>query len=85
MQVDAEREGRGAVGEYESARAAAIEGRFEEPGSFDGAIIFCPVCSTHEDAEPDVTGWVEFECNNCSTVFRVKIDPEIIAEHAGVG
>ena len=50
---------------------------------FAGAIVYCPVCATNVDVDEE--GWVTLTCNNCSTQFKVKIDRDIIAQHAMVG
>ncbi len=44
------------------------------------AIIYCPVCTTNHDI--DQTGWVELECNNCATIFKILVDADVVAEHS---
>lgn len=55
----------------------------ESEPEFTGAILFCPVCTSVQDAEK--WGPQEHTCSNCETVYSVDVDPVKIAAHAIVG
>lgn len=50
---------------------------------FTGAIIYCPVCATADDAEK--WGFDEYTCNNCETSYAVMLVPKIVHQHSMVG
>jgi Zn ribbon nucleic-acid-binding protein len=52
----------------------------DESEAFTGAIVYCPVCATNDDAE----GWGEnkMTCNNCGTEYIVTLVPQIVHEHS---
>lgn len=50
---------------------------------FTGAIVYCPVCATNDDAES--WGANAMECTNCGTRYVVVLDPAAYAEHSMVG
>lgn len=52
----------------------------EEPPEFTGAIVFCPICCSNQDA--DGWGHQEFECDQCGTTFTVAIDPDTVATYS---
>lgn len=53
----------------------------DEP--FTGAVLYCPVCCTNDDATK--WGTNEMTCNNCGTEYTVELVPETVAQHAMVG
>lgn len=65
---------------FEGGDAAELAANEEE---FTGAIVYCPVCATNDDAEK--WGVNELECNNCGTTYAVFLDPAKVAEHSMVG
>lgn len=57
----------------------------EEPSGddFDGAIIFCAHCCTKQDAEG--LGLRNYSCESCGQNFAVRLDAQVLAEHAMFG
>lgn len=55
----------------------------DESQPFTGAVLYCPVCCTNDDAYQ--WGENKMTCNNCQTEYTVEIVPAIIAEHAMIG
>ena len=65
---------------FEGGEAAESAACAEE---FTGAIIYCPLCATADDAEK--WGLNEMECNNCTTVYAVFLVPQLVHQHAMIG
>lgn len=50
---------------------------------FTGAIIYCPVCCTNDDAEK--WGLNQMRCVNCDTAYAVFLSQKVVAEHSPIG
>lgn len=55
----------------------------ETAEEFEGAIVYCPVCATNDDAYR--WGVNEMTCTNCETEWTVDLVPERVHAHSMVG